>query len=252
MQKLVSGIIFLIISTPAISALPAEEILAKANQAYLAGEFSHAVELYEEIRAKNLESASLHLNLGNAYFREGRFGLAILNYERALRLNPRHENANFNLGVAQSRIVDQVSPVPTIFYVSWWQGFYSIFTIDNWGWMVIFCLILTLFCLGFYFFSKTRRFKILAFVATMGFLLLMAVSNLAARAQYYNSQQKKEAIVMLPRVAAKSSPSVVGAELFVIHEGSKATITNELNDWFEIRLANGNVGWVPRASLEVI
>lgn len=230
----------------------ADELLSAANKAYLDNQYSHATELYEEILALGLESVNLYYNLGNAYFREGRYGRAILNYERALRLKPGHENSYFNLLVAQSRIVDKVTPVPTIFYVRWWRSFYSVFSINNWGWMVIVCLLMALICLGYYFFTSKRRNKILAFAGACGFFFLMLVSNLAARSQHYNNHKRMEGIIILPRVAAKSSPSETSPELFVVHEGSKGLIINELNEWFEIRLANGNVGWVKKGSLEVI
>jgi tetratricopeptide (TPR) repeat protein len=252
MPKLFYNLIFLALSWPALANSNAEELLTKANQAYLEEQYSHAAEIYEEIKSLNLESVNLYYNLANSYFKDGKYGKAILNYERALRLSPGHENAGFNLQVAQSRIVDKVTPVPTVFYVMWWRWFYSIFSINNWGWMVIFSLVFALVCLGLYFFGSSRKTKMLAFGGAIAFFALMLVSNLAARSQYYNNHQRLEGIILMPRVAAKSSPSETSPELFVVHEGSKGLITNDLNEWIEIRLANGNVGWVKKTSLEVI
>ncbi len=252
MYKIFLSIFFASITLGAFPNSNANKLLAAANNAYLENQFSHAAELYQEIRALGLESVSLYYNLGNAYFKDGKFGKAILNYERALRLKPSHENASFNLRVAQSRIVDKVTPVPTIFYVRWWRSICSIFSINNWGWMVIISLVMALCCLGYYFFTSIRWKKMLAFAGALGFFFLMLVSTLAARSQNYNYNKRMEGIILMPRVAAKSSPSETSQELFVVHEGSKGLITNELNEWFEIRLANGNVGWVKKGSMEVI
>ncbi len=252
MHRILFSIILTSVSFEAFSNVKANDLLALANKAYQEERFSHAAELYEEIRALGLESASLYYNTGNSYFKQAKYGRAILNFERALRLKPGHENASFNLRVAQSRIVDKVTPVPTIFYVRWWRSFYSILSINNWGWLVVVWLVSALACLGLYFFSPNRRNKIIGFVGAIGFLFLMLVSNLAARSQHYNTHKRLEGIILVPRVAAKSSPAETSPDLFVVHEGSKGLITNKLNQWFEIRLANGNVGWVKKASIEVI
>ena len=57
---------------------------------------------------------------------------------------------------------------------------------------------------------------------------------------------------MVPSVNGKSSPDNSGTDLFVIHEGSKVTVEDEMGDWFEIKLSDGNKGWIPSGSLEVI
>lgn len=235
-----------------IQAADPNQLIEEANKAYINGEFSYSIELYESVINQKLEAPALYYNLGNAYFKENKFGPAILNYERALRLKPGDEDTRFNLEVARSRTVDQINPVPLIFYEKWWKGAFSLFSPDTWAILALIFLVTALAMLGVFFFCRTRGIKRNSFFVALFFLFLTVLCMVSARAQYYHLFQKQEAIVMVPRATAKSAPDETSPDLFVIHEGSKSLITNELGDWFEVRLQNGNVGWVKKSALEII
>src|SRR5439155_14575997 len=74
---------------------------AKANQEYAAGDFKAAIADYETLVRSGQDTANLFYNLGNAYFRKSDFGRAILNYERALALEPHPPEAEANLRIAR-------------------------------------------------------------------------------------------------------------------------------------------------------
>src|SRR5213596_3963306 len=74
---------------------------AKANQEYAQGFFKEAISGYETLVRAGQWSANLFYDLGNAYFRTGDFGRAILNYKRALALEPHHPEADANLQIAR-------------------------------------------------------------------------------------------------------------------------------------------------------
>src|SRR5258708_4861717 len=74
---------------------------AKANQEFAAGDFKAAIEDYETLVRSGQDSPNVFYNLGNAYFRRNNFGRAILNFERALALDPHHPEAQANLRVAR-------------------------------------------------------------------------------------------------------------------------------------------------------
>src|SRR5712691_2462480 len=74
---------------------------AKANQEYAAGHFKEAIDNYEALVRSGEWSANLFYDLGNAYFRAGDLGRAILSYERALALDRHHPEAEANLRIAR-------------------------------------------------------------------------------------------------------------------------------------------------------
>ena len=68
---------------------------------------------------------------------------------------------------------------------------------------------------------------------------------------------KNTAIIFTPTVTIKSTPAESGNNLFVLHEGAKVEILNEMRDlnkvdWCEIRISDGNRGWVRKVDLETI
>src|SRR5204862_4635113 len=76
-------------------------IFTKANQDYSEGNFQEAVHGYQSLVKSGLWNANLFYNLGNAWFRLGDFGEAILNYERAVALDPHHPEAGANLALVR-------------------------------------------------------------------------------------------------------------------------------------------------------
>jgi len=247
-------VIFQVLFAGCLQSMAADpqEKLQQANQAYVTEEYAHAIELYESIIALGYEAADLYYNLGNAYFRDEKIGKAILNYKRALRLDPNNEDIKFNLRVANARIIDQITPVPVIFYKRWWSNVYNLFSTDGWAWAGFVLLFFTLTGLAGFFVFRTVRNKKTALGISLLFFLLTVVSLLAARATYYQRNIVKEAIVIVARTSVKSAPAIDSPDLFFIHEGTKTRLTGDHGEWYEIRLANGNVGWVQKTTLEVI
>src|SRR5438477_9487497 len=78
-----------------------DDLFAKANTEFAAGNFKAAIADYEAVVGSGAWSANLFYDLGNAYFRNGDFGRAILNYERALALEPHHPETQANLRIAR-------------------------------------------------------------------------------------------------------------------------------------------------------
>ena len=71
----------------------ADATFDKANADYAAGHFPDAIRGYESLVKNRQWNPVLFYDLGNAYYRTGDFGRAILNYERALALDPAQPEA---------------------------------------------------------------------------------------------------------------------------------------------------------------
>lgn len=244
-------IMFLAIPLQGVSH-PADSLMARANEAYIQENYAEAIALYSEIALEGWSSRALHYNLGNAWFKEGRPGKAILNYERALRISPRDEAVLHNLGLAREQITDRSEAVPQFFLQEWWDRFAGWHSADGWAIIGLVLVTLSAAFLALYFLSRRPSIRILGMGLAFLFLLGAAITSLAASHQYRQSQDRSEAIILDARVVARSSPGERGIDLFVVHEGTKAEILNELMGWVEIRLPNGKVGWVRESALELI
>jgi len=228
------------------------DVLQKANENYTKEQFKQAIDGYNQILMTNMESPEVYFNLGNAYYKTGQYTLAILNYERAKLLAPDDEDITFNLQVANQKVVDSIQELPGIFVVRWWNSLVNSQTTDTWAVLSVFSFIVFLTMLGFYFFAKTSEVKRITFWSGCFLIVFTIFSWSFAAKQKSRLVDHTYAIVMQPTVTVKSSPSEKGTNLFVVHEGIKVKITDKLGEWVEIRLADGNKGWLLTESVERI
>jgi len=228
------------------------DLIQKANDHYTKEEYNKAIDGYNQILMSGIESSEVYYNLGNSYYKTNQFTLAILNFERAKLLAPDDEDIEFNLTVANQKVVDSIQELPGIFIVRWWNSLINSQTTDSWAVISIIGFILFLTMAGLYFFAVSGDIKRISFWAACFFIVITIFSWSFAAKQKSRLVNHSYAIIMQPTVTVKSSPSEKGTNLFVIHEGLKVRITDKLGDWVEIRLADGNKGWLLIESIEQI
>ncbi len=242
--------LFSVLSSKAIS--PAS-LFVEAENAYIKGDYKTSVIKYEQIISdQKLANAELYFNLGNSYYKLTDYPNAILNYERSLRLNPDDEDVRFNLEIVNQRIEDKIEPVPELFYIRWMISLRSMASADVWG--ILFLLAFALSSAGFFLYVLGKTIFQKKFGFYTGIILLLGSFLFVGLgiSMYHQQTKHNEAIVFSGSVSVKSSPVESGTGLFVVHAGTKVYLTDELGDWVKIRLADGNVGWLPLADLEKI
>lgn len=225
-----------------------QALLQQANQSYAESQYAAAIELYEKVLESSYESAELYFNLGNAYFKSGNIPAAILNYEKALKLDPTDSDIRYNLSLANSRIVDKIEPLPEFFLKTWWRSARDIFSSDQWAKAGLLFLMLTLLTAFVFIASKSIPVRKISFWSGTIFIFLMLIAFTFSSSGYRYYHQKNSAIIFAPTVTVKSSPNDNSVDLFVIHEGTKVFISDRVEEWSEIRLANGNVGWIKNST----
>ena len=229
-----------------------ESTLKEAEEAYAKEDYTQAIELYESVLKSYGESAMVYYNLGNAYYKAGKVAPAILNYERALLLNPGNSDTRFNLQVARQKTVDKIEPIGEFFLTRWIGTVEDVYSADGWAKWGVASFVLFIGCLVLFFFSKWIRLKKIGFFAGICFLLISLVANLFADSQQDKLLHRADAIVFASTVTVKSSPDASGTDLFILHEGTKVTIKSTLGEWSEIQLEDGNVGWMPSKEIQQI
>ncbi len=219
---------------------------------FTAGSYKEALQVWTEIYSTGVRSANLDYNIGNAYYKLNNIPEAILFYERAYLLKPADENINYNLQVARTLTVDRFQEIPELFFIKWYN-FVSLFLSTNtWAKISLISFILFLLSLSLYIYSSRHRDKVAGFWLAV-FCIIISLSTLAFTARnkalVYDSHK---AIISNPVVNGKSAPDKSGTDLFVLHEGTKVTVEDKAGDWLEIRLSDGNKGWIPANSLTII
>jgi tetratricopeptide (TPR) repeat protein len=230
----------------------AEQFFDQANQAYQQGKFSEAIEKYEMILETGLVSGELYYNLGNAYYKAGKLGKAILNYERALRLLPGDEDILHNLQLANLMLTDRIEPTPRLFLWDWWDNVKGAFSLRGITWIGYLFFLLLLSSVAAIMLAPTYALRRMAFAVTLGSALLLVVSLVIFFGKLNDVQRSDVAIVTANITTVKNSPDPKSTDAFVLHTGVKVFITDKVNDWLKIRLADGKVGWMEQGACEVI
>lgn len=249
--KFLTLLIFLFVNF-VISAQDLETLMKAGNDFYQNKQYQEAIANYESILQQGYVSGDLYYNLGNSYFRIGAIGNAILFYERALKISPGHEDAAYNLRIANARTVDKIQEIPPLFFIKWWNILLSTFTSTGWQAIIFIFYILLLVCIAIYFLVRNLQAQKFAF--TFGSLNIAAL--LIAVILFFSSLERESSNdygILLKSVAtAKISPDAQSNDAFVIHEGIKFRIEDEVKNWVKIRLADGKVGWLTENSFDLI
>lgn len=229
-----------------------ESSLQSGNQYYSSGDYTAALNQYESIVSSGYESSALYFNLGNTYFKINNIPAAILYFEKARKLDPTDENIRFNLALANSRIIDKMEPLPEFFMKTWWKSSRDMLSSNRWAAIGIIAFILSLAFLAVFIIFRPVSTRKIAFWTAVALIGLMSLSFIFSISSYREYSRQTSAILFTPTVTVKSSPSESSVDLFVVHEGTKVLITDRVEGWCEVRLANGNMGWIRTDTFRVI
>jgi tetratricopeptide (TPR) repeat protein len=243
---------FLLLTINISFASQQDDLIAKANALYQSGNFQQAAESYQQVADAGYESPVLYYNLGNSYYRLGRLGFAILNYERAQKLAPGDEDITHNLALANSRIVDKIDNIPPFFLFKWWENLLAFYTISGWTYTAYAFYILVLLSIALFFFTKSPFRQKLSLYSAAGFILLLILTSTLLAIRMNRELNFKNGVVIEQAVTAKLSPDEKSTDAFVLHEGIKVLLEDKVADWVRIRLKDGKVGWLPEKDLRTI
>lgn len=227
--------------------------VSDADSAYIQGDFLTAISMYEKIIDTQGVNASLYMNLGNAWFQQEEIAKAILCYERAYLLDPSDEDVRFNLELARTRTVDKVNPRNELFFVVWFKSLLASLDVRQWTVVTIVVFAITILFIGLLLFSRKSVVRKISLGLAAFFFAVSILSYIFATTQVGKINHRDTAIIMAPSVTVKSTPIESGTDLFIVHEGRKVDILDStMKEWVEIRLEDGNTGWLPLSAIEII
>ena len=240
-MKRITLLLFLCISLNTIAEHP---LFTKANTAYASDSIAKAIALYDSILASGRESSELYYNLGNCYYKNKDWANAIWHYEKSLILT-NNEQTKENLALTKLKIIDRIEALPQLFYKKWWISTQGLLSTKHWQYLAILSILLALFSgtLNKLLNKNTKKYYI--FFLTSALLLLLISSS-----SYQNKIAKKEGIIFSSVVVINSAPTSNSTELFTLHSGTKLEITDRIGDWINIKIANGNSGWILQNSVK--
>ena len=243
---------FLLINLPLLGQTAMDFHFQKGNDLYLQEKYAEAIPEYEAVLQNGLESAELYYNLGNSYYKSGRLGQAILNYERARRLKPKDENIDFNLRLANLRVKDRIDIPPEFFLFRWNRALIQAFSVS--GWARLFTLLFGLGAILFGLFQVFNRnpWKGLSRSAMIPLFLAALLTLYPLIRRYGMEHNRAYAIIIANSSNSLAAPQTGSTELFIVHEGTKVQVLDRDGEWSKIELIDGKQGWVLSSDLEII
>jgi tetratricopeptide (TPR) repeat protein len=241
--------LFFLQKAEALVTARADSLIAAGNSHYMNREYKKAIDCYTRIIGMGYEASSLYYNLGNAYYKQNDLPKAILYYEKARILDPGDEDIRQNLSIANSRIVDKIDSIPSFFLKRWISALAGFFSPDQWALLSLFLFALSLGALFIYIVSHKFGIKKLGFSTGVLLIALSLTGFLLMRNRKHVIQYSRGAIVMTPVVNVKSSPDEQGTNVFTLHEGTHVTMVDSVQQWKEVKIPDGNKGWVPDSVL---
>lgn len=222
-------------------------------EAYSAGSWDKAIASWGTLAGTKVESAALYYNIGNSYFKSGDYPKAILNYERALKIDPSNSDARYNLELANAHIQDKIDEVPEFILVTWVKSLSYILSSNSWAVISLLFLAVCLAMVLLFVLGGSITLRKTGFYTGIASLLLCIASFAFAMSQKKDYIKSDMAIIMSPVTSVKSSPSSESAkDLFVLHEGTRVKVIDNVGNWSNIELADGRQGWMPSGEMELI
>ena len=221
-----------------------EQVFELGNKQYVNENYSAAISLYDSILISGLESSELYYNLGNCHYKTNDWANAIWHYEKSLQLN-NNEKTKHNLELVKLKIIDRIEPLPQLFYKKWWINLTQNLSTQVWQ-------ILTLFGMGFIFILQliSQFTSLKSKLIIKIFSVITVIILLITQTSYHNNFTKKEAIIFSETITVNSAPTISSTNLFTLHAGSKVEIIDTIGDWINIKIANGNSGWIAQNSIK--
>ena len=255
-------IIILLLALLSCTGSYALSIGQQADSAYNAENYRLAIELYQKSLEEEGRSAELYYNLGNAYYRNDKPGLAVVNYERALRIDPTDEDAKANLEFVRNRIQDRPED-DTAFLSKVHNSILSGMTANGWAWTAFVIFLFLLGAIALYIFSTDVRLRKTGFFGGIVLMVLFVYTLVVASDSTTRSTTHNMAVVIVPGTQLSSTPRAARTsadKVVTIHEGTTVEVIDSVPTpddpvspmWYNVKINNATKAWLRAIDVEKI
>ncbi len=235
------GVVFILSFVSHLVAIQTASIFESGNASYSKGHYQAAIKDYQSLIQNNQKNGAIYYNLGNAYFKSGKQGMALLQYERARQYLPYDEDLNANIQFLK----EHLNLNKKMSESSWKERvrIYSRNKITQQTWKIIsyglyiICIILVSISI----FNLRLRKRDMVYISGVVLCFLISISSLRTT---YIGKNMKTGFVITPITTVRYNPSFSGAVAFKLTEGMKVEIIRDHNGWKHIRLNEKQSGWV--------
>lgn len=230
--------------------LRAQDAFIEGNEMYAEEHYKTALKSYESLIDSVHYSSEIYYNLGNAYYKTKQIGKAIWAYEMALKIDPKNEDAKFNLEYVNLYTEDKIEqPKPAL--SEWLKRLLFSPNINLWSYLSISCSIALSVMVLLFISTRSRRRRNMSLMGGMIFALLLVFTTTTAWFHKQSILDHNEGIIVSKEAEVLLSPLEKSSLTFELREGAKVKIVEESDAWLRIEM-NGNSGWVRKEDIWVI
>jgi len=211
----------------------------RANKLYEEGKFAESATAYETMLRQGMSSPALYFNLGNASFKAGQVGRAVLNYRLAERLAPRDRDIRANLRFARNSVGAGATPTP-----SWWQRWTSRLSLDEWTLLTSGALWLWLVLLALRRWRPGLKHSLSGYLATSG--VVTALLALCLGLESYNRFAVSSVIVGVREAVVRYGPWNESQNNYTVRDGAELTLLDSKGEWLQVSDRANRIGWLRR------
>jgi tetratricopeptide (TPR) repeat protein len=217
---------------------------------YRANDMDGAIAAWDQVLSQGYTSGSLLYNLGNAYYRTGKIGRAILCYERARKFLPRDHDLSANLDLARLGTVDKIEQPVRLVIWNWVDGVRDDFSLPE---LALMFYIFGILGGGAVLVWKFGGLKLQGLFKRLSVAFLILYIGLGCWYFWKVSLSREPiGIVMATKSDVFSAPDNTAKQLFTLHEGTKIRLGENLSGFISVRLADGRKGWILMQEIEKI
>ena len=228
-----------------------DSIFDQSNAFYTDGKYQMAIDGYKDILNSGFESAELYYNLGNAFYKLNNIPESNFFYEKARSISPTDEDILINLSFAQNLRIDKIEKLP----ITQTQNFKIniLNLLSEKGWSVLLIILAWIACVSFVLYlsvnnSGNKRIFFTQFIILMIGLIVVSTINYEKK----NLNNEKFAIIYDKEIEVWSEPNKISELKFLLHEGTKVKQVDTIQDWVNIQLENGTLGWIQSSSIKTL
>ena len=214
------------------------------SHGWLGVRFQEAIDGFQSLVTSGRWSANLFYDLGNARFRLGDFGKAILNYERALALEPHHPEAEANLRLAR----DEARALEL--RKDWIDRYVANATATQYSIAAAVGFWFALFAATRLFFSPRRSTGQVALIALA--LVVCGTSVFALSTIENGTRGSALAIVTGKDIEARLATADSAGSVLALPPGSEIKVLSERGGWIYAALPINLRGWIPAKAVEQV
>ena len=219
-----------------------DSVFVSANNFYEKSDFQNAINEYKKIIDSEISSSVLYYNIGNSYFKLNELGYARLYYEKAKLLDPNDVDLIYNLEILETRLVDDIPKLSSFFLIDIFKKISQTLTSSTWSLLTLIFTYLSVILISIIMLHKSKKYRTFALNLFLISLpaLIISVFFLLSNIIY----TKEYGILTITNSYIKTAPSSNSDNAFIINEGAKFELIDNVNKWSRIQLEDGNNGWI--------